>query len=384
MPISNSTSTKIADSENAYKSLGKDNTYHIGKSYHLFKLSAVCYDDNNIAQNTAYGYWLSSNHYYNGAYGIKEGAYKNYGTFKTQNILTIGRNGKVFKGSISGKQENNANTVINNLRITSGQTIGGAYGGLFGHVENAYIGYIEVGGESNIWAYSSDNQQIAATGAIAGYVTGDSIIEHCAVSGTTAIGAYGKNDDTHIASDITYAGGIVGLTDPKQGSEYKAGISAIIKGCTVNISTTTGDRAAFAGMIVATKSNIGGVLGYVGGDAGASGKSNTVRIEGCSVDKAVIQAASSANTSSQIGGILGYGSQYVAAFITGCKVGVGGAVSIKGEHSLGGIAGGMSNAKGGYIDSCTVGANTTIERIDVVVTRQCWKAKITARQSAVW
>lgn len=365
MPISNSTSTKIDDSENAYKSLGKDNTYHIGKSYHLFKLSAVCYDDNNIAQNTAYGYWLSSNHYYNGAYGIKEGAYKNYGTFKTQNILTIGRNGKVFKGSISGKQENNANTVINNLRITSGQTIGGAYGGLFGHVENAYIGYIEVGGESNIWAYSSDNQQIAATGAIAGYVTGDSIIEHCAVSGTTAIGAYGKNDDTHIASDITYAGGIVGLTDPKQGSEYKAGISAIIKGCTVNISTTTGDRAAFAGIIQACKSNIGGVLGYVGGDAGASGKSNTVRIEGCSVDKAVIQAASSANTSSQIGGILGYGSQYVAAFITGCKVGVGGAVSIKGEHSLGGIAGGMSNAKGGYIDSCTVEANTTIERIDV-------------------
>ena len=364
MPISNSTSTKIADSENAYKSLGKDNTYHIGKSYHLFKLSAVCYDDNNIAQNTAYGYWLSSNHYYNGAYGNKEGAYKNYTTFKTQNILTIGRNGKVFKGSISGKQENNANTVINNLRITSGQTIGGAYGGLFGHVENAYIGYIEVGGESNIWAYSSDNQQIAATGAIAGYITGDSIIEHCAVSGTTAIGAYGKNDDTHIASDITYAGGIVGLTDPKQGSEYKAGISAIIKGCTVNISTTTGDRAAFAGIIQACKSNIGGVLGYVGGDAGANGKGNSVRIEGCEVQKAAIQAASSAKESSHIGGVLGYGSDYVAAFITGCKVGVGGTVSIKGEHSLGGIAGGMSNAKGGYIDSCTVGANTTIERIN--------------------
>lgn len=365
MPISNSTSTKIADSENAYKSLGKDNTYHIGKSYHLFKLSAVCYDDNNIAQNTAYGYWLSSNHYYNGAYGNKEGAYKNYGTFKTQNILTIGRNGKVFKGSISGKQENNANTVINNLRITSGQTIGGAYGGLFGHVENAHIGYIEVGGESNIWAYSSDNQQIAATGAIAGYVTGDSIIEHCAVSGTTAIGAYGKNDDTPITSDITFAGGIVGLVDTKQGNTYNTGISITIKDCYVNISTTTDDRKEFAGMIVATKSNIGGVLGYVEGSDIASGKSNTVRIEGCSVDKAVIQAASSANTSSQIGGILGYGSQYVAAFITGCKVGVGGAVSIKGEHSLGGIAGGMSNAKGGYIDSCTVGANTTIERIAV-------------------
>ncbi len=371
MPISNSTSTKIADSENAYKSLGKDNTYHIGKSYHLFKLSAVCYDDNNVAANTAYQYWLSSNHYYNGAYGIKEGAYKNYGTFKTQNILTIGRNGNVFKGSISGKQVDNdkpdkpVNTVINNLRITSGQTIGGAYGGLFGHVENAYIGYIEVGGESNIWAYSSDNQQIAATGAIAGYVTGDSIIEHCAVSGTTAIGAYGKNDDTPITSDITFAGGIVGLVDTKQGNTYNTGISITIKDCYVNISTTTDDRKEFAGMIVATKSTIGGVLGYVEGSDIASGKSNTVRIEGCSVDKAVIQAASSANTSSQIGGILGYGSQYVAAFITGCKVGVGGAVSIKGEHSLGGIAGGMSNAKGGYIDSCTVGANTTIERIDV-------------------
>lgn len=365
MPISNSTSTKIADSENAYKSLGKDNTYHIGKSYHLFKLSAVCYDDNNIAQNTAYGYWLSSNHYYNGAYGIKEGAYKNYGTFKTQNILTIGRNGKVFKGSISGKQENNANTVINNLRITSGQTIGGAYGGLFGHVENAYIGYIEVGGESNIWAYSSDNQQIAATGAIAGYVTGDSIIEHCAVSGTTAIGAYGKNDDTPITSDITFAGGIVGLVDTKQGNTYNTGISITIKDCYVNISTTTDDRKEFAGMIVATKSNIGGVLGYVEGSDIASGKSNSVRIEGCKVQKAAIQAANSANTSSQIGGILGYGSEFVAAFITGCKVGVGGAVSIKGEHSLGGIAGGMSNAKGGYIDSCTVGAYTTIDRIAV-------------------
>lgn len=366
MPISNSTSTKIADSENAYKSLGKDNTYHIGKSYHLFKLSAVCYDDNNIAQNTAYGYWLSSNHYYNGAYGNKEGAYKNYATFKTQNMLTIGRNGNVFKGSISGKQGDNQNTVINNLRITSGMTTDGAYAGLFGHVENATISYIEIGGSSNIWAYSSDNEQISATGGIVGYATGSTIIEHCAVRGTAAIGAYGKNDETKIASDkITFAGGIVGLVDTKQGNTYNTGISITIKDCYVNISTTTDDRKEFAGMVVATKSNIGGILGYIEGSDVASGKSNSVRIEGCSVDKAVIQAASSANTSSQIGGILGYGSQYVAAFITGCKVGVGGAVSIKGEHSLGGIAGGMSNAKGGYIDSCTVGANTVIERIAV-------------------
>ena len=368
---SNSGGQKIKDTDYAYMASSDGTTYNqIGKSYHLFKQGAVCKDDNNSTANNAYQTWVGRTYYYDGAYNYVND-WANNATFKVQNMLSIGRNGNVFKGSISGKQENNdnpdkpVNTVINNLRIMTGKTNGGAYAGLFGHIEDAYVGYIEVGGESNIWSFSHNNSDISVAGGVVAYMTGDSIIEHCAVSGTTAIGAYGKNDDTHIASDITYAGGIVGLTDPKQGSEYKAGISAIIKGCTVNISTTTGDRAAFAGMIVATKSNIGGVLGYVGGDAGASGKSNTVRIEGCSVDKAVIQAASSANTSSQIGGILGYGSQYVAAFITGCKVGVGGAVSIKGEHSLGGIAGGMSNAKGGYIDSCTVGANTTIERIAV-------------------
>lgn len=368
---SNSGGQKIKDTDYAYMASSDGTTYNqIGKSYHLFKQGAVCKDDNNSTANNAYQTWVGRTYYYDGAYNYVND-WANNATFKVQNMLSIGRNGNVFKGSISGKQVDNdkpdkpVNTVINNLRIMTGKTNGGAYAGLFGHIEDAYVGYIEVGGESNIWSFSYNNSDISVAGGVVAYMTGDSIIEHCAVSGTTAIGAYGKNDDTHIASDITYAGGIVGLTDPKQGSEYKAGISAIIKGCTVNISTTTGDRAAFAGMIVATKSNIGGVLGYVGGDAGASGKSNTVRIEGCSVDKAVIQAASSANTSSQIGGILGYGSQYVAAFITGCKVGVGGAVSIKGEHSLGGIAGGMSNAKGGYIDSCTVGAYTTIDRIAV-------------------
>lgn len=368
---SNSGGQKIKDTDYAYMASSDGTTYNqIGKSYHLFKQGAVCKDDNNSTANNAYQTWVGRTYYYDGAYNYVND-WANNATFKVQNMLSIGRNGNVFKGSISGKQVDNdnpdkpVNTVINNLRIMTGKTNGGAYAGLFGHIEDAYVGYIEVGGESNIWAYSSDNQQIAATGAIAGYVTGDSIIEHCAVSGTTAIGAYGKNDDTPITSEITFAGGIVGLVDTKQGNTYNTGISITIKDCYVNISTTTDDRKEFAGMIVATKSNIGGVLGYVGGDAGASGKSNTVRIDGCSVDKAVIQAASSANTSSQIGGILGYGSQYVAAFITGCKVGVGGAVSIKGEHSLGGIAGGMSNAKGGYIDSCTVGAYTTIDRIAV-------------------
>lgn len=382
---SNSGGQKIKDTDYAYMASSDGTTYNqIGKSYHLFKQGAVCKDDNNSTANNAYQTWVGRTYYYDGAYNYVNDWAQN-ATFKVQNMLSIGRNGNVFKGSISGKQVDNdnpdkpVNTVINNLRIMTGKTNGGAYAGLFGHIEDAYVGYIEVGGESNIWSFSYNNSDISVAGGVVAYMTGGSVVEHCVLSGTASVGAYGIDDKTNITTlskpDFTYAGGIVGLADPKQGSEYKAGISAIIKGCTVNISTTTGDRAAFAGIIQACKSNIGGVLGYIEGighikvdgddkDYGASGKSNSVRIEGCEVQKAAIQAASSANTSSQIGGILGYGSQYVAAFITGCKVGVGGAVSIKGEHSLGGIAGGMSNAKGGYIDSCIVGAKTSIERIN--------------------
>lgn len=391
---SNSGGQKIKDTDYAYMASSDGTTYNqIGKSYHLFKQGAVCKDDNNSTANNAYQTWVDRTYYYDGAYNYVND-WANNATFKVQNMLSIGRNGNVFKGSISGKQVDNdnpdkpVNTVINNLRIMTGKTNGGAYAGLFGHIEDAYVGYIEVGGESNIWSFSYNNSDISVAGGVVAYMTGGSVVEHCVLSGTASVGAYGIDDKTNITTlskpDFTYAGGIVGLADPKQGSEYKAGISVIIKVCTVNISTTTGDRAAFAGIIQACKSNIGGVLGYIEGighikvdgdedgddkDYGASGKSNSVRIEGCSVDKAVIQAASSANTSSQIGGILGYGSEFVAAFITGCEVGNSAdttdTVTIKGEHSLGGIAGGMSNAKGGYIDSCTVGANTTIERIDV-------------------
>lgn len=368
---SNSGGQKIKDTDYAYMASSDGTTYNqIGKSYHLFKQGAVCKDDNNSTANNAYQTWVGRTYYYDGAYNYVND-WANNATFKVQNMLSIGRNGNVFKGSISGKQVDNdnpdkpVNTVINNLRIMTGKTNGGAYAGLFGHIEDAYVGYIEVGGESNIWSFSHNNSDISVAGGVVAYMTGGSVVEHCVLSGTASVGAFGKADNTTITSDITFAGGIVGLVDTKQGNTYNTGISITIKDCYVNISTTTDDRKEFAGMIVATKSNIGGILGYIEGDDGASGKSNTVRIEGCSVDKAVIQAASSANTSSQIGGILGYGSQYVAAFITGCEVGVGGTVSIKGEHSLGGIAGGMSNAKGGYIDSCTVGANTVIERIAV-------------------
>lgn len=371
LPISNSTDTKIdAANGTAYKAKGKTGGYtQTGKSYHLFAKGAVCSGDNGSNENYAYGYWLNRNYYYNGAYGAREGDYKNYGTLFIQNLLTIGRNGNLFKGSISGKQYGDEdtinNTTINNLRVSTGKATGGAYAGLFGHAHDAYIGFIEIDGDSNIWAYSSDGNQIAATGAIAGYATGNTVIEHCAVSGTAAIGAYGKNDVEKLETDnVTFAGGIVGLADTKQGNSYNAGITLTIKDCIVNIGTTSGDRSGFAGKIVATKNNIGGVLGYVEGSSNAEGKGNSVRIENCNVQKAILQATDSATTSGYIGGVLGFGSQYVSAFVTGCKVGVDGNVTIAGEHSLGGIAGGMSNAQGGYIDSCTVGGGTSITRID--------------------
>ncbi len=376
LPISNSTDTKIdAANGTAYKAKGKTGGYtQTGKSYHLFAKGAVCSDDNNNGANQAYKYWVGNNHYYNGAYGERDGKYIASATFKIQNLLTIGRNGNLFKGSISGKQYDEKdtgeevtikNTTINNLRVSTGKATGGAYAGLFGHAHDAYIGFIEIGGDSNIWAYSSDGNQIAATGAIAGYATGNTVIEHCAVSGTAAIGAYGKNDVEKLETDnVTFAGGIVGLADTKQGNSYNAGITLTIKDCIVNIGTTSGDRSGFAGKIVATKNNIGGVLGYVEGSSDAEGKGNSVRIDNCTVQKAIIQAADSATTSGYIGGVLGFGSQYVSAFVTNCKVGVGGNVTIAGEHSLGGIAGGMSKAQGGYIDSCTVGGGTSITRID--------------------
>lgn len=378
LPISNSTDTKIdAANGTAYKAKGKTGGYtQTGKSYHLFAKGAVCSDDNNNGANQAYKYWVGNNHYYNGAYGKRDGIYIASATFKIQNLLTIGRNGNLFKGSISGKQYDEKdtgeevtikNTTINNLRVSTGKATGGAYAGLFGHAHDAYIGFIEIGGDSNIWAYSSDGKQIAATGAIAGYATGNTVIEHCAVSGTAAIGAYGKNDVEKLETDnVTFAGGIVGLADTKQGNSYNAGITLTIKDCIVNIGTTSesDDRSGFAGKIVATKNNIGGVLGYVEGSSDAEGKGNSVRIDNCNVKNAIIQAAGSATTSGYIGGVLGFGSQYVSAFVTNCKVGVGGNVTIAGEHSLGGIAGGMSKAQGGYIDSCTVGGGTSITRIN--------------------
>lgn len=355
-PTTSSTSTNLKGS-NAYKAKDSKGNYHEGKSYHLFAKGALCNqgwsDDkgnvNSVAQE--YGTWIENN-------------YRNLGeskktTLNLQNFIAIGRKGNSFKGTINGQQgtaEASFATIIDSLRVTI-KGYKNTHAGLFSTIEDAIVQYVGVGGNSQVFSHEKAGTTVVATaGGIVGMVYGNSVVENCIVKGSTVVGAYGAN---------AYAGGIAGMADPKQGTTYNAGITLTIRKCSVSTS----------GRIESAKSNIGGVLGYIEGighikvdgddkDYGASGKSNSVRIEGCEVQKAAIQAASSANTSSQIGGILGYGSEFVAAFITGCKVGVGGTVSIKGEHSLGGIAGGMSNAKGGYIDSCIVGANTTIERIN--------------------
>ncbi len=345
-------------SNKMYKAVDNDGNYKVGKSYHLLLQGAVF----NKARNkdgsfvgSDYASWAWNTYYYNGGYNDQDyGTMRRYGIFRIQNFIAMGRGNSVFKGHFSGEQAGSTNTIIDDVRISTGKD-GGGYGGLFAKAQDAYIGYISIGGASTIWAFSSDNQTTAAAGGIVGLAQGSTVLEHCSVVDSTQIGAYGKTIDTILSNDATHTGGIVGMADPKQGNTYNAGITTTIRNCSISSS----------GRIESAKSNIGGVLGYVGGDAGANGKGNSVRIERCEVQKAAIQAASSATESSHIGGVLGYGSEYVAAFITGCKVGNGAdTVTIKGEHSLGGIAGGMSNAKGGYIDSCIVGANTTIERIN--------------------
>lgn len=381
----------VNDASNTmYKAVDQNGDYKVGKSYHLLLQGAIFNKAYNQGQNptyvgTDYAYWAWNTYYYNGetlsnvwesgspnpnkwdAYG----SMRHYGVFSLQNFIPMGRGNSVFKGNFSGKQAKGEMTYIDNVRISTGKynnssnvTCGSEYGGLFSKVENAYIGYIAIGGNSKILSFAKEND-ISATGGIVGLSLGSSVIDNCGVSDSAAIGAYGvsktnqyvENESIAInkkyAKD-TYAGGIVGLADTKHGNSYSAGITAIIRNC--NVSTT--------GNIESAKDYIGGVLGYVEGSSDAEGKGNSVRIDNCTVQQAIIKAADSATTSGYIGGVLGFGSQYVSAFVTNCKVGVDGNVTIAGEHSLGGIAGGMSKAQGGYIDSCTVGGGTSITRID--------------------
>lgn len=331
-----------------------------GKSYHLYTQGAIFND-------AAYNKWSEYNYY-----ATTGGMAKN-ATLDKQNMLPIGRGDTSFKGTLigshmvqyssltakeqeaySGKKYNltngnyvetengtyvlAGNGVVSNLRIASD-----TYGGLFAKAENATIAYVGIAGNSFVRAYAIDGKSMA--GGIVALALGSTTFEHCSLEGAAQVEAYGNE---------SYAGGIVGVADTKQSNAYNAGTILTISGCYVDTS----------GMVESTNGYIGGIVGYIGGDVGAKGKANTVRIENCAVIEAKLQAVAGSEDSHHIGGIIGYGSSYVPAYITGCEVGqvTDKSVNINGEYALGGIAGAMSNAVGGFIDSCSVGAGTTITR----------------------
>lgn len=331
-----------------------------GKSYHLYTQGAIFND-------AAYNKWSEYN-YYATTGGMAENA-----TLDKQNMLPIGRGDTSFKGTLigshmvqyslltakeqeaySGKKYNltngnyveaengtyvlAGNGVVSNLRIASD-----TYGGLFAKAENATIAYVGIAGNSFMRAYAIGGKSMV--GGIVALALGSTTIEHCSLEGAAQVEAYGSE---------SYAGGIVGVADTKQSKAYNAGTILTISGCYVDTS----------GMVESTNGYIGGIVGYIGGDVGANGKGNTVRIENCAVIGAKLQAVAGSEDSHHIGGIIGYGSSYVPAYITGCEVGqvTDKSVNINGEYALGGIAGAMSNAVGGFIDSCSVGAGTTITR----------------------
>lgn len=343
-----------------------------GKSYHLYTQGAIFND-------AAYNKWSEYNYY-----ATTGGMAKN-ATLDKQNMLPIGRKDTSFKGTLigshmvqyssltakeqeaySGKKYNltngnyvetengtyvlAGNGVVSNLRIASD-----TYGGLFAKAENATIAYVGISGDSIIRAYANNNGKSMAGGIVA-LALGSTTIEHCSLEGAAQVEAYGDN---------SYAGGIVGVADTKQSNAYNAGTILTISGCIVDTS----------GHVESTDGYIGGIVSYVEGqidsttangndNTTANGKGNTVRIENCAVIGAKLQAVAGSEDSHHIGGIIGYGSSYVPAYITGCEVGqvTDKSVNINGEYALGGIAGAMSNAVGGFIDSCSVGAGTTITR----------------------
>lgn len=340
-----------------------------GKSYHLYTQGAIFND-------AAYNKWSEYNYY-----ATTGGMAKN-ATLDKQNMLPIGRKDTSFKGTLigshmvqyssltakeqeaySGKKYNltngnyveaengtyvlAGNGVVSNLRIASD-----TYGGLFAKAENATIAYVGIAGNSFVRAYAIGGKSMV--GGIVALALGSTTIEHCSLEGAAQVEAYGSE---------SYAGGIVGIADTKQsvlsgGYTYNAGTVLTISGCYIDTS----------GMVESTNGYIGGIVGYVEGQINdnttANGKGNTVRIENCAVIEAKLQAVAGSEDSHHIGGIIGYGSSYVPAYITGCEVGqvTDKSVNINGEYALGGIAGAMSNAVGGFIDSCSVGAGTTMTR----------------------
>lgn len=360
-------STKIDNGGDSFKSSKDGVTFdQEGKSYYLFKLGGVCRDDLNSTANSAYTTWLSRNHYYEqNSQTMSQGA-----TFATVNFLPIGRYGadKVFKGSISGKQEQAdgtyTNTEVANLRILTSGT-NHAFAGLFARAESAEISYITVSGDMRAYATNADGH--SAVGGIVADSSGDTIIDHCNAGSDARelkVFAYGKKSvyEYNNVKDLhTYAGGIVGVATTSfyknKAHVYKSGTASIIRNCEVVNAT-----------VMSVKNNIGGIVGYVDGQAGAKGMNNKLEITGNTVAKAELTAIASDSTISdvgtKVGGILGYSDQYVAVIVSGCTVGTNSAtksVTIKGENAIGGIVGALpSNIN--EIKDCSVLQSTFIER----------------------
>lgn len=340
-----------------------------GKSYHLYTFGALC----NQARNknatfvgTDFSNWKKSNHFYSQSDGKLIGG----ATFATVNFLPIGRYGadKVFKGSISGKQEQAdgtyTNTEVANLRILTSGT-NHAFAGLFARAESAEISYITVSGDMRAYATNADGH--SAVGGIVADSSGDTIIDHCNAGSDARelkVFAYGKQsayDENNVSALHTYAGGIVGVATTSfyknKAHVYKSGTASIIRNCEVVNAT-----------VMSVKNNIGGIVGYVDGQAGAKGMNNKLEITGNTVTKAELTAIASDSTISdvgtKVGGILGYSDQYVAVIVSGCTVGTNSAtksVTIKGENAIGGIVGALpSNIN--EIKDCSVLQSTFIER----------------------
>lgn len=364
MPTYSSTSTKIADGGDAYKSSTGGSTYNqSGKSYHLFALGAICRDDLNASANAAYTNWLTNNHYYDQA----NGRMASNATFNLVNFMPIGRKGgsNIFKGSISGKQADGTNTEVANLRIVSTGT-DHAFAGLFARAESAEISYITVSGAMRAYATNADGH--SAVGGIVADSSGDTIIDHCnagSASRQLSLFAYGKQSEykyANVSALHTYAGGIAGVatTSFYQYGEhnYKAGTASIIRNCEVVNAT-----------VKSVKNNIGGIVGYVDGQSKANGMNNKVELSGNVVSGANLYALPASGTGigdigTKVGGILGYSDQYISVIISGCTVGTDSAtksVTIRGENSIGGIVGALPNAIN-EIKNCSVKASTLIER----------------------
>lgn len=364
MPTYSSTSTKISDGGDAYKSSTGGSTYsQSGKSYHLFALGAICRDDLNSTANSAYTTWLSRNYYYE----QNSQSTASNATFSRVNFMPIGRKGgsNIFKGSISGKQADGTNTEVANLRIVSAGT-DHAFAGLFARAESAEISYITVSGAMRAYATNTDGH--SAVGGIVADSSGDTIIDHCNAGSAARelkVFAYGKQSEykyANVSALHTYAGGIVGVATTsfyQYGTHnYYAGTASIIRNCEVVNAT-----------VKSVKNNIGGIVGYVDGQSKANGMNNKVELSGNVVSGANLYALPASGTGigdigTKVGGILGYSDQYISVIISGCTVGTDSAtksVTIRGENSIGGIVGALPNAIN-EIKNCSVKASTLIER----------------------